>query len=94
MSPWLSRTLLGLGILVGAIVLDRLLRAAEDRGWIYYRKHKPSGASFVAALFQIQAIFQPEKQHIIEQKREIKEDGDADGGEGPELMKRIPPRLD
>jgi hypothetical protein len=31
------------------------------------------------ALFQMRAIVQPEKQHIVDVKREIKEDEDDDG---------------
>ena len=61
---------------------------AEDHDWIYYRKRKPNITSLSTALFQMQAIVQPEKQHIVDQKLEIKEDEDEDGDKG---RKRKPP---
>lgn len=79
---WLKWVLIGVGIAVAAFLVDRLLLWAEDRDWIYYRTRKPSITSLGTALFQMQAIVQPEKQHIVEQKLEIKEDEDEDGDEG------------
>ncbi len=81
-------TLISLAVVFGAFILDRLLLWVEDRGWIYYRKRKPNITSLSTALFQMQAIVQPEKQHIVEQKLEIKEDEDEDGDKG---HKRKPP---
>jgi hypothetical protein len=74
-------TLGGLGL-----VVDRILLAAEARGWIYYRKNKPSVTSVGTALFQLQAIVQPEKQHVVEQQLAIKEDEDEDGRQGRETQ--------
>jgi hypothetical protein len=79
----LKRGLIGLGVAAAAWVLDRVLVWAEDRGWIYYRKRKPTIISLATALFQAQTIVQPEKQHIVEAKREIKEDEDHDGDGKP-----------
>ena len=70
-------------VIVALPVVDRLLLAAEERGWIYYRKRSPSPGTVSAALFQLHAIFQPEKQHIVEKQREIKEDQDEDGDKKP-----------
>jgi len=81
-------TLISLAVVFCAFVIDRLLLWAEDRDWIYYRKRKPNITSLSTALFQMQAIVQPEKQHIVEQKLEIKEDEDEDGDKG---RKRKPP---
>ncbi len=81
-------TLISLAVVFGAFVIDRLLLWAEDRDWIYYRKRKPNITSLGTALFQMQAIVQPEKQHIVEQRLEIKEDEDEDGDKG---RKRKPP---
>jgi hypothetical protein len=76
-------TAIGLAIVAALLVVDRLLLWAEDRDWIYYRKRKPSITSLGTALFQMQAIVQPEKQHIVEARREIKEDEDDDGDGKP-----------
>lgn len=82
-------TLISLAVVFGAFVVDRLLLWAEDRDWIYYRKRKPNITSLSTALFQMQAIVQPEKQHIADQKLEIKEDEDEDGDKGPK--RKLPP---
>ncbi len=74
-------------------MLDRVLLWAEERDWIYYRKRKPNITSLGTALFQMQAILQPEKQHIVDQKLENKEDEDEDGDQRrartPELPRRV-----
>jgi hypothetical protein len=81
--------LIAVGIGVAAFVVDRLLLWAEDRDWIYYRKRKPNITSLGTALFQMQAIVQPEKQHIVEQELEIKEDEDEEGDKGGK--RKLPP---
>jgi len=83
--------LIAVGIGVAAFVVDRVLLWAEDRDWIYYRKRKPNITSLGTALFQMQAIVQPEKQHIVEQELEIKEDEDEDGDKGGKRKAATPP---
>jgi hypothetical protein len=71
-------------IIVGAVfALDRLLLWFEDRGWLYYRKRRPNITSLGTALFQVQAIIQPEKQHVVEHQLEIREDEDDEAGKPP-----------
>jgi hypothetical protein len=48
---------------------------------IPHSEHAPSITSLGTALFQMQAIVQPEKQHIVESQLEIKE-AEADEGDG------------
>jgi hypothetical protein len=87
----LKWTLIAAGIAFGAFLIDRLLLWAEDRDWIYYRTRKPSITSLGTALFLMQAIVQPETQHVVEQKLEIKEDEDEDGDKGRERKPPAPP---
>lgn len=84
-------TLITVAVVFGAFVIDRLLLWAEDRDWIYYRKRKPNITSVGTALFQLQAIVQPEKQHIVDQQLEIKEDEDEDGDKGRKRKLPAPP---
>ncbi|HWE31713.1 MAG TPA: hypothetical protein VHB97_27115 [Polyangia bacterium] len=86
---WMKWTSITIGIAAAVFVIDRLLLWAEDHDWIYYRTRKPSITSLSTALFQMQAIVQPEKQHIVETKREIEEDEDDDGDGKP----KPPPTL-
>ncbi|HSK24471.1 MAG TPA: hypothetical protein VK906_14895 [Egicoccus sp.] len=55
-------------VAVGAFVLDRLLTAAEDRGWVYWRKSSPSTGSAGIAMLSVQAIFEPDKQHVVDER--------------------------
>ena len=54
---------------VVALVMDRVLLAAERRGWIYYRKRKPTSGSASAAAFGPMAeLFQPGQQVVVEER--------------------------
>jgi len=60
----------GVLAIVAALVLDRLLLAAERRGWIYYRKLKPTSGSASAAAFGPMAeVFQPGNQVVVEERQ-------------------------
>lgn len=55
---------------VVALVLDRLLLAAERRGWVHYRKRKPTSGSASAAAFGPMAqVFQPGNRVVVEEKQ-------------------------
>jgi hypothetical protein len=57
---------------------DRLLLVAERRRWIYYRNAPPRRASVGNALLSVEAIFSPDKQHVVEERNAIKTDEDED----------------
>ncbi len=65
---WWLWVVLALGLLV---VLDRLMLAAERRGWVYYRHRKPtSGSMSSAAFWSISDVLQPGRQVVVEQQRD------------------------
>ncbi len=64
-------------------LLDRLLLKMERRGWIYYRKSKPSRTSLGNAFLEIQSLLEPSKKEILEVRREDKKE-QAESGEPPE----------
>lgn len=67
---------------VVALVLDRLMLAAERRGWVYYRKRKPtSGAASAAAFGPMAELFQPGRQVVIEE-RQRQQNTRRDGQDG------------
>ena len=41
---------------------------AEKRGWIYYRK-KHGSVTVGSAFLEIQALMEPSKRHVLEQRR-------------------------
>jgi hypothetical protein len=72
---WLTAALLALAL----FAVDRLLLAAERRGWIYYRTTPPRRASAGTALLSVEAIFRPEVQHVVDERAALETDEDADG---------------
>jgi hypothetical protein len=63
--------------------LHRLALKAEDNGWIYYLRRKPSISALGNAFLEVQSLVEPEKQHLVEVSRAetVEED---DQGEPPE----------
>jgi hypothetical protein len=58
-------------LLAGAVawLLDRVLLAAEDRGWIYYRRRKAASGSLGGAIFAPAFdLLQPTRQIVVEQQ--------------------------
>jgi hypothetical protein len=60
--PWIA---LAVGILYP---LHLLAMWAEKRGWIYYRK-KHGSVTVGSAFLEIQALMEPSKRHVLEQRR-------------------------
>ncbi|HNX49641.1 MAG TPA: hypothetical protein PLS53_15790 [Thermoanaerobaculaceae bacterium] len=74
--------LVALAAVTALVVLDRLLLAAEARGYIYYRRRKASPGSLGSAMLEIHASLQPSVRHIAEEQRRVIEIED-DAGEPP-----------
>jgi len=71
-------------LLVGAAVfaLDRLLLYMEKRGWIYYRKKKPSSSALSNACLEVQQLLEPSKKYVVEVKKDEKKQ-QAEAGDLP-----------
>jgi hypothetical protein len=82
--------LLALLAIVAVVAMDRLGLWMERRGWIYWRKRKPSGGGgggMSGLLTEFQQLVEPEVRHVIEareQDRSMKVDlaGQNDGEKG------------
>jgi hypothetical protein len=73
-------------LLAGAVLafaLDRLALWMEGRGWIYYRRRKPSSSALGNAFLQVQSLLRPETRHILEERRQDEEEP-AESGDPPE----------
>ncbi len=87
---WAAIAALAACALVG---LDRFLLWAESRGWIYYRRRRPSRSALGDAFLAVQSIIEADKRHVLEVRRQTPrdEDGEAEpppgaddaGGFGP-----------
>ena len=72
-------------LLVAAILplgylADRLLLWMEDRGWIFYRRSRPDPKNVGPAFLEIEALLQPSRRHVLEQKVDQHAEEDDDGG--------------
>jgi hypothetical protein len=63
-------------------LLDRLLLKMEELGWIYYRKKQGHADRLGQAAFRVQAILEPDKQYVLEEKERDREE-DRDSGAPP-----------
>lgn len=71
--------LLGLALLgVLGVVVDRLLLAAEVRGWLYYRRRAPSRTAVGNAMMSILEIYEPQQHHTVEERRQYDADEATD----------------
>lgn len=52
-------------VLALALVIDRLMVAAEARNWVYWRRRPTSGSATAAALAPLHALTQPSYQYVI-----------------------------
>lgn len=64
--PTVTLALVAAGVILW--LLDRLLLIAEGRGWIYWRRIKPHASSLGSAMLTVQALLEPEKQHVVEER--------------------------
>ena len=74
-------------LVAGAVLillgLDRVALWMEGRGWLYYRRVKPTSNNLGNAFLELQSLLEPGKRHIIEAKLE-EHDERADSGDPPE----------
>jgi len=77
-------------LLAAAIfAFDRLFLYMEKRGWIYYRKKKPSSSALSNACLEVQQLLEPSKKYVVEVKKDEKKQ-QAEAGDlppGPEEEK-------
>lgn len=75
-----------LAVLAAAAVLavHRLALMAEDRGWIYYCRRKPSSSALGNAFLEVQSLLEPEKSRLVEVRKEQAVDED-EVSEPPEV---------
>lgn len=71
-----------LGI-VALVIVDQLLLAAERRGWIYWRRSKASVSRASSALLSIQSIFEPDCEHVVEERAREEADIDVAADDDP-----------
>ncbi|KAA0254409.1 hypothetical protein FBQ97_06315 [Acidobacteria bacterium ACD] len=77
---WLRAGLWVAGILVALYLLDRLLLAAEARGWIYWRRRKASPGTLGSAVASAHALLEPDRRHLVEERRAVRVEEDEEGG--------------
>ncbi len=77
---WIAIAATAVCALVG---LDRFLLWAESRGWIYYRRRKPSRSALGDAFLAVQSIIESDKRHVLEVRRQAPHDEDGEAEPPP-----------
>lgn len=69
-----------LAVSAGIYGLHRLATWMEDRGWIYYRKHKPT-TSAASVFVAMQQCLEPQVEHVrtIDDERPRPDDDEGQG---------------
>jgi hypothetical protein len=83
MSGAAKWTLIVVTIPFALLLLDRILLALEDRGWIFYRRNKPNFQNAGSAFIELQAMFEPKARYVIERKEQAENEEDEDGDGDP-----------
>lgn len=83
MNLTIAAWLVGVVALLGALHLTALWM--ERRGWIFYKHTKASSSSASNAFMQVQAMFEPRAEYVVEERRSdaIRAVEDADPGGPP-----------
>jgi len=69
-----------LAIGIALVLLDRLLLWMERKGWVYWRKTtRSTGPGVGNALLEIQSLVEPSARHVLELRREVKEESPEPG---------------
>jgi hypothetical protein len=75
--------LIGCIAVIALYVLDKLGLWAERQGWMYYRHKPPTRTSIGNAMLELQRIFDPSKQYVVEERKKIKKE-EKDSGDKPQ----------
>jgi hypothetical protein len=78
------KVVLVLALACGALyLLHRAALWAEDRGWIYYQRRRPSRSALGTAFLEAQSLVEPGKRLLLEARQERASEED-ESGEPPE----------
>jgi hypothetical protein len=53
---------------------------AERRGYIYYRERRGSSGALSSAVLEVQALLEPAKRHVLEEKKRDAVESEDSGG--------------
>jgi hypothetical protein len=65
--------------IVGLRAIDKLLLWAEGRGWIFYRRNKPTPGALGNAFLEIHGLIEQGKRVIVQEMKKAKHDESYSG---------------
>src|SRR6516225_7829084 len=74
---WLVSPALAIAIVAALYGLDRLGLWLEDRGWLYYRRKKPTSGS-MSSLVAMQQFVEPSIKHVVEVRQAKRSETDIE----------------
>ena len=77
-----------IGVSSALYAVHRAALWMERRGWIYYRDTRASSSNASNAFMQVQALFEPRAEHVVEGRSSdrLRSAEDADPGGPPQEM--------
>jgi hypothetical protein len=66
-----------------AVAFDRTMLAAEQRGWVYWRRRKPSPGTVAGAMLSLHALLEPSQEHVVREQERQAADIDVAGNDEP-----------
>ncbi len=86
--PPTAATLLLLAAAAGALYgAHRLALWAEGRGWVFYRRRRPTRSALGNAFLEVQSLLEPGQRRVVEERTRVEEEADA-AGDPPEPPSR------
>ena len=59
-----------LAVAILLVILDRVALWMESRGWIYYRRRKPSASALGNAFLEVQSLVEPGQRRVLEARQD------------------------
>lgn len=72
-------------ISIGVFILDRIGLWMENKGWVYWRKKKPTSNGAGNALQEFEAFLRPSVRYVLEEKQKDYKQRDDQGDDVKDL---------
>jgi len=73
LTVWLAVAILALW------ALDKVLLWVEGRGWIFYRRNRPTPGSLSSAFLEMHGLIEQGKKVIVQEMKKVKQDESHSG---------------
>ena len=83
MSEWKHFGLTLVGLIAFGYCVRALYGFGVKKGWLFPPDHKPDSTAMGNAMLNVQAILEPSKEHVVEQRRATRKEEEGTGDRPP-----------